>query len=163
MIIPSGPDWSHQSGQSWATTTWTVDKVLAAPDPLIGFANYMEQILGVGFPTVKDLTILRKRVHEIFDRYPKADFRTMCRLVQYNKNKKKKFTKVYAVTGSFRDAMAAGWLPELTNENDENLREDVLRILKTETDPDWRGRLLACPDDDSRRFVITEYKNRNAA
>lgn len=163
MSLSFGPDWSHLSGQHWASTSWTVDKVLAAPDPVIGLANYIEQILGVGFPTKKDITILRKRCNEIFERYPRADYRTICRVVQYNKRKKRKFARVYTVIDSFRFAMADGWLPELTRTSDENLRDRITEILKVERDPDWRARFLAAPDDNARRFVLDEYEARDAA
>lgn len=161
MAFAAGPDWSHLSGQSWLAT-WTPEKVIAAPDPVIGLANYIEQILGVGFPTKKDLTILRKRINEIFARYPHADYQTMCRIVQFNKRKKRKFTRVYTVIDSFRDAMVAGWLPELTRPGGD-IKARIARILETETCPDWRARFLTCPDDDSRQFVLDEYEGRDAA
>jgi hypothetical protein len=161
MAFAAGPDWSHLSGQSWLTT-WTPEKVIAAPDPVIGLANYIEQILGVGFPTKKDLLILRVRINEIFAHYPNADYRTMCRIVQFNKRKKRKFARVYTVIDSFREAKMAGWLPELTRPTGD-CKERIARILETETDPDWRARFLTCPDDDSRRFVLNEYEGRDAA
>lgn len=163
MAISFGPDWSHLSGQSWATTNWTPEMVVAAPDPVIGLANYIEQILGVGFPTKNDLLILRRRVNEIFEHYPKANYQTMCRIVQYNKQIKRKFARVYTVIDSFREAKAAGWLPELTSPHDEDLRDRILKILLVETDREWRARFLACPDDEARRFVLAEYDARDLA
>lgn len=161
MAMSYGPDWSHLSGQSWATTSWTPEKVLAAPDPVIALANYIEQALGVGFPTMKDLKILRKRCNEIFDHYPRADYRTMCRVVQYNKKRKRKFARVYTVIDSFREAKMAGFLPELDAQAD--VRARVAEILKTERDPEWRARFLTAPDDGARQFILDEYEGREDA
>lgn len=163
MALSFGPDWSHLSGQPWGATNWTPEMVLAAPDPVIGLANYIEQLLGVGFPTLKDITILRKRIDEIFAHYPKATYMTMCRVVQYNKKRKRKFTRVYCAVDSFRNAMADGWLPECVWHGDEDLKVRIVDILKVERDPDWRARFICAPDDDSRRFVLNEYEERDAA
>lgn len=153
MRLTSGPDWSHRTGQAFLTT-WTPELVAAAPDPVVGLSNYMEQILGVGFPTQKDLLVLRKRIKEIFQHYPAADYHTLCRLVRYNKSIKRRFSRVYTVMDSFREAMAAGWLPELTNATSETAETHIRRILETETDPRWRARLLACRDDSARHHMI---------
>lgn len=161
MTFSQGPHWSHGSGQSW-TTRWTPELVVAAPDPLIGYANYIEQLLGVGFPTKRDLIILRKRVNEILAYYPQANWYTLCRLVSWLKSKKRKFVRVYCVVDNFREAMAAGALPELTA-NDSSLQDFVYRLLETETDPLWRKRLLACPDDASRSAVLERYQARGQA
>lgn len=160
MTLAAGPDWSHRSGQSWLAT-WTPDKVIAAPDPVIGLASYIEQILGVGFPTIKDLTILRKRCNEVFAHYPRADYRTMCRLVQYNKQKRRKFARVYTVIDSFREAMKDGWLPELSRSGD--LKERIAGILTSETDPNWRARFLMATDDGARQSALDDYERRNEA
>lgn len=162
MPFSQGPHWSHGGGQSW-TTRWTPELVVAAPDPLIGYATYIEQILGVGFPTKKDLIVLRKRVNEIFQHYPQANWFTMCRLVSWLKKKKRKFVRVYCVVDNFREAMAAGALPELTAGATGELRDYIYKLLETETDPVWRKRFLACPDDVSRRAVLERYRNRGPA
>lgn len=161
MTFAAGPHWSHLHGQSW-TTTWTPEKVVAAPDSLVAFANYIEQLLGVGFPTKKDLIILRRRVNELLGYYPEADYHTMCRLVKWLKAKKQKFARVYCVVDHFREAMAAGALPELTGRS-TNLRDHIYDLLATETDARWRKRFLACPDDVSRRLVLDQYQSRDTA
>lgn len=161
MTFAAGPNWSHGSGQSWVTA-WTPDKVVAAPDPVIGVANYIEYLLGVGFPTKKDLILLRKRINEIFSHYPKANYYTICRIVMFNKRSKRKFARVYTVMDSFRDAMVAGELPELVSHHDESLAVRIGRFLGIETDRRWRSRLLACPDDDARRHVLDEWEQRSA-
>jgi hypothetical protein len=163
LRLSAGPNWSHLSGQGWVTD-WTPDKVAAAPDPLIAFSNYIEQALGVGFPTKKDLIILRRRVNELFKRYPKADYYTLCRLVAYQRSRHRRFVRVYTVLDSFRDAMAAGALPELRRDNGNGAVEERLQtILANESCPRWRARLLACPDDESRRAVIADWEHEHAA
>lgn len=161
MTFSQGPNWSHLSGQSW-TTRWTPELVVAAPDPVIGYANYIEQVLGVGFPTKKDLIILRHRVKQILDYYPQANWYTLCRLVAWLKKKKRKFVRVYCVVDNFREAMAAGALPELTAGATGELREYIYKLLESESDPLWRKRLIACHDDISRRAVLERYRNRAA-
>ena len=159
-LLTAGPDWSHRSGQSWLTN-WTPEKVAEAPDPIIALSAYIEQALGVAFPTKKDITILRKRVYEILDRYPRADFYTLCKVVAFNRQRRRRFARVYTVVDSFREAMAAGWLPELTVET--CLKERVQEILTHETDPDWRARLISCPDDEARQVIINEWEQRAKA
>jgi hypothetical protein len=161
MTFAAGPNWSHRSGQGWVTT-WTPDMVVAAPDPLIGFANYIEQVLGVGFPTKKDLLILRARVNELFERYPQATFHTMCNVVRFNKSEKRKFARVYTVVDSFREAMMEGWLPELSRAP-QTLEQRITRILEIETDPRWRARILCCLDDGSRLHVLEQWEASHAA
>jgi hypothetical protein len=152
-----GPQCSHRAGQAWLTT-WTPEKVAEAPDPIVGLANYMQQLLGIGFPTVGDISGIRKVANEIAEHYPGATTNTLCRVVQYAKSRKRRPTKGSQVMGMWRDAMAAGYLNELDPNNDQALIDTIYRILETETEDRWRARLLCCLDNDSRRLAIADWR-----
>jgi hypothetical protein len=152
-----GPQCAHQTGQPWITT-WTPDKVAAAPDPVVGLASYAQQVLGIPFPRVSDITAARKHINELFNRYPTADYHTLCRVVRYAKSQRRRFTMLTTVVCLWRDAMGAGKLNELDPSNDFALLEQINRILEIETDERWRTRLLCCLDNDSRRLAISDWR-----
>lgn len=157
-----GPQCSHRAGQAWLTT-WTPDKVAAAPDPIVALGNYMQQLLGIAFPTMSDLAAIRKHTNEIADYYPSATVATLCRVVQYAKSKKRRPTRGAQVMGMWREAMAAGYLNELDPNNDQALIDQIYTILETETDERWRMRLLCCLDNDSRRLAISDWRTFRAS
>jgi hypothetical protein len=147
----------HRTGQPWLTT-WTPDKVASAPDPCSAFIEYVQQVLGVPWSTIKDETVLRKRIAEFFEHYPKADFHTLCRVVQWCKSQRLRFTRAYFVIDKFRDAWAAGALPELDVPNaDDALEVEIARALTMEADETWRARLIGTAGVDLRRSVFDEW------
>lgn len=147
-----------KTGQGW-TTTWTPDLVARAPDPVLAWSEYVQQVLGVPFPTVQDQKILRKQVRELFDRYPRADWYTMCRLVQWCKNRKKRDARVWLVLARFRAAWVAGALPELDpTMTDSTVEARIVGALEAERDPIWRRRLLGCVGPQARRATIDAWE-----
>jgi hypothetical protein len=156
-----GPQCSHRAGQSWLTT-WTPDKVAAAPDPIVGLANYMQQNLGIAYPTMADLAAIRHHANDIAAYYPAATTYTLCRVVQYVRSKKRRPTRGAQAMGMWREAMAAGYLNELDPNNDQALIDQIYVILETETDERWRRRLLCCADNDSRRLAISDWRTFRA-
>ncbi len=156
-----GPQCTHRSGQSWLTT-WTPDKVAAAPDPIVALASYMQQTLGMAFPTISDIAGIRKVTNEIAAYYPTASVATLCRVVQYVKSKKRRPTKGSQVMNMWREAMAAGFLDELDPNNDQTLMDAIYEILDTETDERWRARLLCCYTNDARRLALADYRTFRA-
>lgn len=135
----------------------------AAPDPIVALSNYMQQTLGIAFPSMSDLAGIRKIANEIAKTYPQASTNTLCRVVMYAKSRKRRPTKGSQVMGMWREAMAAGYLNELDPNSDQGLIDSIYRILETETDERWRNRLLCCLDNDSRRLAIADWRTFRAS
>lgn len=157
-----GPQCSHRAGAAWLTT-WTPDKVAAAPDPIVALGNYMQQTLGIAFPSIQDIAGMRKIANDIAANYPGASTNTLCRVVQYAKSRRRRPMKGSQVMGMWREAMAAGYLSELDPNNDQALMDTIYTILETETDERWRSRLLCCLDNDSRRLAIADWRTFRAS
>jgi hypothetical protein len=157
LVLKWGPQFAHLSGQSW-TTDWTPAKVAAAPDPIVGLAGYAQQTCGIPFPTLSDLSGMRKIANEIYRHYPTADIGTLCRIVQWARNRRRRCRSGSQLLNLWRDAMADGALNELDASNDAALTDTIYRILETEQDQRWRSRLLCCADNDARRIAINDWK-----
>lgn len=144
--------------------TWTPDLVQAAPDQTRAFAEYIQQTLGVPWPTAKDMTILRKKCNEFFGHYPDLDYRSLCRVVVYCRTRKRRPPRMWMVVDEFRKAWSAGALPELdpVYREDENLDEKINAALATEQDPVWRRRLLLAQGPSARREVYAAWATSSA-
>jgi hypothetical protein len=149
----------RRTGQGWLTD-WTPDKVAAAPDPCIGWAEYAHQVLGVPQPTLTDMTGARKNVKELFRLYPdQADWYTMCRVVMWVKKRRRHYSRLAPVAACWRDAYGDRFLPELNPPDiDTNLEATIARALDQETDPVWRRRLIATTGMDFRRATLAEWE-----
>lgn len=138
--------------------------VANAPDPVLAWAEYVQQTLGVPWPTVRDQAILRNRVQDFFDRYPRADWYTLCRLVQWCKNRKKRDARVWMVLDRFRAAWVAGALPELDPSTvDDNVEARIAAALERESNPTWRRRLLGAVGAQARRVAIDAWEAEGRA
>lgn len=142
--------------------TWTPDDVQAAPDPAKAFCEYAQQTLGVPWPTIKDMTILRKKTKVFFEQYPQCDWRTMCRVVQWCATRKKRHSRVWMVVEEFRKAWTAGALPELNphTHRDEAVEDRVYKALEEEQDPVWRRRLLLAQGSQDQEEVYQMWVRR---
>lgn len=149
---------SWRTGQGWLTR-WTPAMVAGAPDPALAFAEYSQQLLGIPWPTAKDQVILRARVKQLFEHYPRADYFTLCRLAQWCKTRKKRLPRIWMLVDCFRAAWAAGALPELDPQADEAIDDRVARALEAETGDSWRQRLL-CTTGTARQAAIEEWEQQ---
>jgi hypothetical protein len=105
------------------------------------------------------MAILRKKCKEFFEHYPQADWRTLCKVVQWAKEHRKRFTRVWGVVGCFRNAWTAGCLPELdVPESDPHLEMEISRALEGEERDSWRRRLLGAQGYEARREALEEWK-----
>jgi len=144
----------------------TPEKVANAPDPSYAFAQYVQQVLGVPWPTLGDQVILKKKTNEFFGRYPHADYYTLCRVVTWIRGQKrtKRFTRVWLVIDSFRDAYAAGVIPELDRErSDDHIEARIKEILAIEKDPVWRTRLIGTQGLEYRRKLYFDWVSTHAS
>ena len=77
------------------------------------YARYVQQKLGVPYPTVKNLVILNKAIKDIFEEYPHINYDTLCNLVDWAKAKNKKFAETYSLVSMYRYAWKDGFSPQL--------------------------------------------------
>jgi hypothetical protein len=153
---------THRTGQGWLTY-WTPEKVVNAPDPAMAWAEYVQQTMGVPYPTIRDMTVLRRKITDFFDHHPQADFYTLCRVAGWCRSRNRRFQRIWMVVDAFRDAYVAGALPELQPvQHDENLEAGITDALAQETDPAWRRRLLMCAGD-ARRDALQEWRDSGRA
>jgi hypothetical protein len=142
-------------------TTWTPEKVQAAQDKPRAFAEYCQQTIGTPWPTLKDMTILRKKIKEFFEHYPRCDYRSLCRVANWCRARKRRPTRAWLVIESFRDAWRDGYLPELdpAERREENIEEAITFALDEEHRPEWRRRLMAARGVEARREAYQEWLN----
>lgn len=144
--------------------TWTPDDVQAHEDQAVAFSEYAQQTLGVPWPTIKDQMILRKKAKEFFKHYPHTDWRTLCRVVQWAANRKKRYAHVWAIVDAFRYAYKDGALPELDPQNQTNqpVEDQIYEALQHETDEVWRRRLMLAQGVTQQKEVLREWhRTRN--
>lgn len=140
-------------------TRWTPELILEEEDPFEAFAEYVQQQLGVPWPTIKDKTILRRKIKEFFAATPQADWGTLCRTVQYCKSRKIRFQRIWMPLESVREAYSRGYLPELgSTEQDASLEEQIKQALEQEERPDWRARLLGARTSKARELALREWR-----
>lgn len=145
----------------------TPDDVQNAPEkerPKL-FADYVQQTLGTPWPTMKDMIVLRKKINEIFEHHPNANYHTLCRIVIFSRSRKRRFERVWGVLGDFRWAFKAGVLTELdpTYQTDGHYAPLVQRALEDEKDPVWRKRLLMAGAQQQESVYLEWRKHKNFA
>lgn len=155
----SGGRWRHRTGGGYLTT-WTPQLVVDAPDPVNAFAEFAQQRLGVPWPTQRDMAILRKKIGEFFDHYPRLTFHTLCRVVEWARQRRWRFDRVWKVIDAFRRAWTDGAIPELdpAQQRDERLDASIAQALESETDPVWRRWLIGAEGEDARRKVLEDWR-----
>ena len=129
----------------------------------LSFAAFAQQRLGTPYPTGKAIATLNKSLNEFFEHYPTADFYTMCRVVEWAKQKKKRYPQVYQLVYAFRYAYADGYLPELdpnVEQPDESLEAKIEAALKVEKDDEWRRRLMIARGVKARTEVFEAWRSR---
>jgi len=134
--------------------------VTSAPDPVVAFAEYVQQKLGVPWPTAKDLAILRKKITEFFAHYPKVTYFTLCRVVEWAKSRHRRYDRVWRVIDAFRYAYSDGVLPELDPDDhaDDSVEARITAALADETSPTWRRYLIGASGVSARRQIIEEWE-----
>ncbi len=140
-------------------TTWTPELVAGAEDKPAAFAAYCQQTMGVPWATYKDMAILRKRIKELFEYYPRADYFTLCRVAAWCKSKRRRLSRVYQVVDRFRDAYEAGALPELDRDRlDDVIEQGIVEALEVEQRPEWRTRLIRSVGPEARKAALAEWQ-----
>lgn len=142
---------------------WTAHDVAAqksVPLKSKALANYMQQKLGVPYPTVQDMVILRAKVKKLFAEYPHADWKTICKIVDYCKSVRYRPNRAWAVLDKHREAWAAGFVPELDfnfQPPTPDLDERMADALAAEKRPGWRRRLLMAQGPEQKKAVLEAW------
>lgn len=142
-------------------TVWTPEKVQEAKDKPKAYAEYCQQIIGTPWPTIKDMAILRKKIKEFFSHYPQCDYRSLCRIAQWARARKRRPNRTWMVVALFRDAWRDGYLPELdpAERREENIEQAIADALDEENREEWRRRLLGARGVEARREAYNEWLN----
>lgn len=145
--------------------TWTPDEVVNAKDKPLAFAQYVQQSLGVPWPTLSDQMILRRRIKEFFKATPDADYYTLCRTAQWARSRRRRPPRIWMVVDMVRDAWAAGALPELdpATREDRQLEEAIAKALRVEKREGWRRRLIGAQGLDARRAAYRAWQQDRGA
>ena len=117
------------------------------------FCEYIQQMLGTPWPTWHDKKVLKAKVDDIFRRNPGMTWSSMCKVVDYMRSRRKRPARVWTVPEFFREAWAAGQLPELDprDEEDFDLERLIGAALEVESDDYWRNRLIGSRGVEARR------------
>ena len=144
---------------------WTPDEVQNADDQAKAFCNYLQQAVGVPMPTGNDIALVRKKAKDFFDAYPHTDWRTLCRVGLWCRARKRRPPRPWMVIDKYRDAWAAGYIPELnqTDRVEDVIEEGITKALQVEQREGWRRRLLMARGAESRRKVFTEWESEQLA
>lgn len=128
------------------------------------FARYCQQVVGTPMPTSTQWPALSKRCKAFFIEYPQADWFTLCRVAQWCRNRKLRVRTTVGLISCFRSAWGDGALPELDPQNvDLELEREIERALATETDEEWRRRLILARGPGARREALAEWNAYVAA
>lgn len=124
------------------------------------YARYVQQKLGVPYPTVKNLVILNKAIKDIFEEYPHINYDTLCNLVDWAKAKNKKFAETYSLVSMYRYAWKDGFLPELdpVNAELEDFQSKEDELLAKETDPYWRNKIISAQTLEAKQQIYDLWK-----
>lgn len=145
--------------------TWTPQDVQQAAEekggnPADVFCKYVQQAVGVPFPTGKDIVIVRRRAKEFFAAYPHTNWYTLCRVANWCKARKRRPTRPWMVIDHFRDAWSAGFIPELndTTRVNESVEERIAKVLQVERRESWRRRFVMA-QGEARERVLSEWES----
>ena len=105
------------------------------------FAAYAAQESGTPYPSKQHLFAAENTVKQLFEMYPELSWQSMCRLVDWAKDNKRRFPHIEALIASYRYAYADGYLTVLNTDTTENLEAKIARAIEEETDPEWLRRL----------------------
>ena len=120
------------------------------------FCRYVCQTIGTPY-AFKDEIVMRRKVREFFEQYPHCSYGTLVRLVQWARSKKKRPARAWYIIDMARYAWADGALPEMDPQNvDLTLETKIRQALESETDPEWRRRLMTA-EGDGRRVVFQQW------
>lgn len=122
-------------------------------------AEYCQQQTGIPYPTKAAMGKFKKSCNEFFLQYPNTDYRTLCGVVDWAKNNRKRYSDVSRlIMYGMRFAFADGYLTELDPSNREDHIDNlIIEALQLETDPDWRENIMAARSGRARMDVYNQW------
>lgn len=140
----------------WTTRNWTAEMVVDVPS----FANFVHQEIGTPYPTGAQMSQLKGKVREYFDKNPKATWATMTKITLWAKAKGRHPTHAWIVLNDARYAWRDGWLPELmpSERVDDWVEEGLEVALGEENDAAWRGLLLGSVGRSAREEALVKWR-----
>ncbi len=124
------------------------------------FALYAHQQCGTPNPTGKDIAKLNSYLKTFWERYPGANWETLCKIVDWSKNNKRKyFTAMALVETGHKLAWLKGYLPELDFDatDVDNEARIVLLLGRDDLPDDWRRRFLLAQTPQEKEAVIERW------
>lgn len=128
------------------------------------FAQYAHQQVGVPNPTGKDIAALNGYLKKFWERYPGANWETLCKVVDWSKNNNSKYYSPMAlVENGHKIAWLRGYLPELDyNSGDvDNETRIVLLLEQGKLSADWCRRFLLAQTPQEREAVLERWDQEN--
>lgn len=119
--------------------------------------QFIKQQIGIGYVTLKDGVIFRKKVTEMFKNYPGSSWQTLVRTTEWAKSRRKRYARLHELVEAVRFAYADGYLPELDANNEEKIDAEIRSVLQTEMDPAWRRRLLVAQGMRAKMSVLEDW------
>lgn len=120
--------------------------------------QYIEQQLGVGYVTMKDQAIYRRKVKDCFEHDERITWETMVKTVQWAKTRRKRYSRLHQVVEAVRYAYEDGHLPELDNDVETLLDQQIREVLQSESDPDWRRKLLVAQGETAKTAMLAMWR-----
>jgi hypothetical protein len=124
--------------------------------------QYVMQQVGIGYVTVKDTAVFRKKVKELFENYPGADWQTIVRTTEWAKSRRRRFAHLFQLVEAVRYAYEDGYLPELDPRHNGDLDEQIREVLRAEEDPAWRRRLMLAQGMQAKVAVLEMWQQVRA-
>lgn len=138
---------------------WADRKTAEEVKNIRDFATYAAQEAGIPYPAKKHLYAASSEVEKIFALYPSLNWSSMCKIVDWAKENKKRYPHIMALINGYRYAYADGYLEELAPNEDDSLETKIEQALEIETDPEWRRRLMVS-NGPGRKIVYAAWQKR---
>lgn len=119
------------------------------------YAQYVQQTTGTPWPSIADMSVLRKKTDEFFMAYPHCDWVTLCHVADWAKRRRRRYASVWRVLAAFPYAWEDGAIPELYRITDQTTEAGITEALTIETDYVWR-RVLSCTEDGNKRKELLD-------
>lgn len=106
---------------------------------------YWRQVTGVPHPTSKDLGFVKSEIRKTMDAHPWVEYRGLIGVAAWAKDNQKRYKTMHGLVKAIPYAHESGYMPEL--DEPVSTETDLDRLLKIETDDEWRDRLIYAFND----------------
>lgn len=120
--------------------------------------QFVMQQVGIGHVTTNDRAIFKRKIRELFENYPDADWRTLVRTAEWAKARRRRFARLFQLVEAVRYAYEDGYLPELDPSGTGDIDAQIREVLQEEDDPAWRRRLLVAQGMQAKLAVLEMWQ-----